>query len=126
MADLRDEQGNPIHLTDEHGNPVQLTDEYGKPMHLTGVATTVESGGPAHGGVTEIQTGAEGGNQQQEVHRSSSSSSSSSEDDGQGGRRKKKGTEGENKGEINWWKGQRKGRTHTQCHNHHHSTWAAS
>ncbi|KAG5547876.1 hypothetical protein RHGRI_013526 [Rhododendron griersonianum] len=41
MADIYDEQGNPIQLTDEHGNPVQLTDEHGHPMHLTGVAATV-------------------------------------------------------------------------------------
>lgn len=41
MADLKDEQGNPIYLTDEHGKPAQLMDEFGNAMHLTGVATTV-------------------------------------------------------------------------------------
>ncbi|XP_058213270.1 late embryogenesis abundant protein-like [Rhododendron vialii] len=44
MADIYDEQGNPIQLTDEHGNPVQLTDEHGHPMHLTGVAATIVEG----------------------------------------------------------------------------------
>lgn len=40
MADLKDERGNPIHLTDAYGNPVQLSDEFGNPMHITGVAST--------------------------------------------------------------------------------------
>ncbi|KAG2259323.1 hypothetical protein Bca4012_009747 [Brassica carinata] len=116
MAELKDERGNPIHLTDEHGNPVQLTDEFGNPMHIRGVATSTPeykesvTGNiaeyPTPAGVTAgtgaAATTAEGvavgetttGQQQhgslgEHLRRSGSSSSSSSEDDGQGGRRKK-------------------------------------
>ncbi|GMH02782.1 hypothetical protein Nepgr_004621 [Nepenthes gracilis] len=64
MADLRDEQGNPIQLTDQYGNPVQLTDEYGNPMHLSGVAysttaaCTATTGPVALGGAGNLTTGA--------------------------------------------------------------------
>ncbi|KAL4581301.1 hypothetical protein LXL04_017512 [Taraxacum kok-saghyz] len=112
MADIRDQDGNPIQLTDDLGRPVQLTDEFGRPIHLTGVATTEDSA--LHEGTTAIGSdhkihdgthfspvaGVAGGekpvpgvaeSENQQVGESrSSSSSSQSEDDGQGGRKKKK------------------------------------
>ncbi|KVI02014.1 embryogenic cell protein 40-like [Cynara cardunculus var. scolymus] len=43
MADILDEQGNPVQLTDELGRSVKLTDERGVPIHLIGVATPEDS-----------------------------------------------------------------------------------
>ncbi|KAB2091722.1 hypothetical protein ES319_A03G211900v1 [Gossypium barbadense] len=62
MADLIDENGNPIQLTDEQGNPVQLTDEYGNPIHVIGVATKSP---PMHGGDQISVVAAESQQQQQ-------------------------------------------------------------
>ncbi|KAA3482331.1 late embryogenesis abundant protein-like [Gossypium australe] len=62
MADLIDENGNPIQLTDEQGNPVQLTDGYGNPIHVIGVATKSP---PMHGGDQISVVAAESQQQQQ-------------------------------------------------------------